>query len=110
MNKHWCVVSSPYVDSSKQSDSKFDTYLGNVDSNNLYGNALQYPVCTGYYRYLDLGEYSNINWLTVTTDGDIGYFVVCDLHYPPEIHRNPECKKPDNYKGTRKLVASCTDK
>ena len=38
------------------------------------------------FRYIDEREYSYINWYTVKLDGPIGYFVVCDLHYPEDIH------------------------
>ena len=81
VNKHWCMASNPYV-----GVQDGDVYLGNVDANNLYGNALRYPLPIGDFKYMNEAEYNSIDWMHVNTDGDFGYFVVCDLHYPSAIH------------------------
>ena len=86
VNKHWCVASNPYVGRSNSTNASDDVYLGNIDANNLYGNALRYPLPVGDFKYLDKAAYSTIDWLHIDTKGDVGYFVVCDLHYPPSIH------------------------
>ena len=39
VNKHYCKASNPYVNPGTE-HTKDDVYLGNVDANNLYGNAL----------------------------------------------------------------------
>ena len=42
--------------------SKHDVYLGDVDANNLYGNALRYPLPVGDFNYIDEEEYKDIDW------------------------------------------------
>ena len=39
-----------------------------------------------HHRYLDEAEIQSFDRKTVKLDGDIGYFVVCDLLYPEAIH------------------------
>jgi hypothetical protein len=86
VNKHYCEASNPYVNPNKPEHSKDDVYLGDIDSNNLYGNALRYPLPVKDFKYLVEKEYKAIDWYNVKLDGDTGYFVVCDLHYPANIH------------------------
>src|SRR5271156_1255278 len=85
VNKHYCKASNPYVNPGTQ-HSKEDVYLGDVDANNLYGNALRYPLPVADWEYVEEEEYKNIDWYNIPLDGDIGYFVTCDLKYPREIH------------------------
>ena len=66
--------------------SKEDVYLGDVDANNLYGNALRYSLPVADWEYVEEEEYKNIDWYNIPLNGDIGYFVTCDLKYPYEIH------------------------
>src|SRR5438552_5055320 len=75
VNKHFCKASNPYVNPGTE-HSKEDIYLGNVDANNLYGNALRYPLPVRNFRYIDNKEITFINWHTVKLDGPIVYFVV----------------------------------
>jgi hypothetical protein len=84
VNKHFCKASNPYVNPG-QKHAKQDVYLGNVDANNLYGHALCHPIPVSGHRYLDEAEFQAIDWKTVKSVGDIGYFVVCDLLYPETI-------------------------
>ena len=79
-------ASNPYVNPDKPEHSKDDVYLGDIDANNLYGNALRYPLPVKDFKYLEEEEYKDIDWYRVQLDGDTGYFVVCDLHYPADIH------------------------
>src|SRR3981189_2786313 len=85
-NKHYCVASNPYVNPDKPTHTKDDVYLGDIDANNLYGNALRYPLPVRDFKYLEEEEHKDIDWYRVQLDGDTGYFVVCDLHYPAAIH------------------------
>src|SRR5438477_2138183 len=85
VNKHLCKASNPYVNPG-QPHTKEDVYLGDVDANNLYGNALRYPLPVGDFHYIEEEEYQLINWQTVPLDNEYGYFVVCDLFYPANIH------------------------
>jgi len=88
VNKHWCKASNPYVNGGENTadNAKDHIFLGNIDANNLYGNALRYPLPVGDFKYLSEEQYADIDWLHAATDGDVGYFVVCDLHYPEAIH------------------------
>ena len=85
VNKHFCKANNPYVNPGKGHD-KDDVYLGDIDANNLYGNALRYPLPVGGWKYLEEDEFKNIDWYNVPLDGTIGYFVTCDLQNPKEIH------------------------
>ena len=85
VNKHHCVANNIYANPDFCGSKMDEVYLANVDENNLYGNALRYPLPTGNFEYLSPDEYSKIDFKHVVTDGDIGYFVVCDLSYPPEV-------------------------
>src|SRR5271156_4773061 len=62
-----------------------DVYLGDIDANNLYGNALRYHFPVKDFKYLEEAEYKDTDWHTIPLDGPTGYFVVCDLHYPQKI-------------------------
>ena len=88
VNKHFCQASNPYVTPiiNNTQHSKQDVYLGDVDANNLYGNALRYPLPVGDFKYIDKDEYKGIDWRNVSLNDNVGYFVVCDLHYPNSIH------------------------
>jgi hypothetical protein len=85
VNKHFCEATNPYVTPGTDHDED-DVYLGDIDANNLYGNALRYPLPIGGWKYLDEDDYKIIDWYNVPLDGSIGYFVICDLHYPVELH------------------------
>ena len=85
VNKHLCKANNPYVNPCQQ-HSKKDVYLGDVDANNLYGNALRYPLPVGDFKYMEEADFQLIDWYSVRVDGDVGYFVVCDLLYPQDIH------------------------
>ena len=61
--------------------------MENVDANNLYGNALRYPLPIADFVYIDETEYNTIDWHHIDTQGNTGYFLVCDLCYPPDIHQ-----------------------
>ena len=85
VNKHFCEANNPYVNPLQTFHTKEDVYLANIDANNLYGNALRYPLPVGEFMYIDEVEYAHIDWMTIPTDGNIGYFLVCDLYYPHSI-------------------------
>ena len=85
-NKHWCEAYNPYVNPGTEHDPR-DVYLGNIDANNLYGNALRRKFAYADYKYLSPEEITAIDWQTIDTEGDHGYFVVCDLHCPPDVQK-----------------------
>ena len=61
-------------------------YIINLDTNNLYGKALSYPIRQSGFIWLTEEQWSTINWLAQREDQYTGYFVECDLEYPPELH------------------------
>jgi hypothetical protein len=80
--------------------SSFIIYL---DANNLYGHAMVQKLPYGDFKWFDYFKwYEQINKINNTqskltnplhklinnldADGDDGYFVECDLHYPKELH------------------------
>ena len=63
--------------------SRFLLYL---DANNLYGWAMSQIMPHGNFKWMSEDEFKNIDWLHQTDEQTTGYFVECDLVYPPEIH------------------------
>jgi hypothetical protein len=63
----------------KDYDSEKDTtYIMYLDANNLYGHSMGQNLPVGNFEWVHLDE----NQISNYCDGDIGYFVKCDLHYP----------------------------
>src|SRR5271156_6846898 len=85
VNKHFCQARIRYVYPGLI-HSKEDVYLGDIDANNLYGNALRYHLPIGGWKFIEEDEYKNIDWYNIPLDGDVGYFVSCDLQYLIQIH------------------------
>ena len=61
-------------------------YIINLDANNLYGKAMSYPMPQSGVTWLTEEQWSTISWLAQREDQYTGYFVECDLEYPPELH------------------------
>jgi len=61
-----------------------ESYISYWDANNLYGNALMQLLPTSNFEWVE--EFDTIDWLTIETDGDVGYCLRVDLIYPPSIH------------------------
>ena len=139
VNRHETTAANNYIpDGVTQNEQQ--TYLAYWDANNLYGNALMQKLPCRGFRWLSEWEWDAINWLTVDTEGDIGYCLKVDLEYPTEIHARtndyplaPEnatitwemytpfmrdmwtrrCELRDQipkYLPERKLLLTCTDK
>ena len=62
------------------------SYIIYLDANNLYGWAMSMPMPNGGFTWLLEVDYKNIDWLAQTEEQDMGYFIECDLDYPPELH------------------------
>ena len=90
VNKHHCVAQNKYANPSCTVPASEEVYLANIDENNLYGNALRYPLPTGNFEYLSTDEIDQLDFKNIPTDGDVGYFVVCDLHYPSHLHNTTQ--------------------
>jgi len=66
--------------------SKPTSYLMYVDANNLYGLSMSRPLAVGNFRWLSEGEIEHFDVFTVPDNGDTGYVIECDLHYPDNLH------------------------
>ena len=65
--------------------NKFLTY---IDANNLYGFAMSQSLPVGDFKFLTDGELDDFlqRLNDIADDGEIGYVVECDLHYPHDLH------------------------
>ena len=66
--------------------SKPTSYPMYADENNLYGLSMSRPLAVGNFLWLSEGEIEHFDVFTVPDDGDIGYVIECDLHYPDNLH------------------------
>jgi hypothetical protein len=83
-------------------ENSFIVYL---DVNNLYGYALSDYLPQKNFQWVDSLVYEKINWVKLSNDSEIGYFIECDLEYPSYLHEShndfplaAEKLKPDKYK------------
>ena len=58
-----------------------------IDANNLYGWSQVQKLPTGGFRWLTREETQMFD-VFQDIDGEIGYFVECDLHYPSHLHES----------------------
>ena len=56
-----------------------------LDANNLYGWAMSGILASGDFEWVDPATFK-YNWQNIAEDFPWGYFVECDLEYPPELH------------------------
>lgn len=63
-----------------------------IDANNLYGNAQTCKLPYDNYFWLSRKCYSKYDWSQIDTEGEFGYILEVDLHYPKKLH-----KKHDNF-------------
>jgi hypothetical protein len=59
-----------------------------IDANNLYGQAQTSKLPYNNYFWLSRKNYKNYDWLEIDTEGDIGYILEVDLHYPKRLHKS----------------------
>ena len=62
------------------------TFISYWDENNLYGNALRQLLPTSDFRWLTDHEIATFDWLNMDVEGEFGYTLKVDLHYPVNIH------------------------
>ena len=62
--------------------NKDRSYLMYLDANNHYGWAMSQPLPTGRFKWLKEDKWDEI----LKNKEGIGYFIECDLEYPPKIH------------------------
>ena len=87
-----CMISGRYSKANNKymgalfDPSKPTIYIVNLDANNLYGKAMSYPMPQSGFTWLTEEQWQPIDWLAQTEEQSTGYFVECDLEYPPELH------------------------
>jgi len=63
-----------------------------IDANNLYGNAQTSMLPYNNYFWLSRKCFETYDWSNINTEGEVGYILEVDLHYPKKLH-----KKHDNF-------------
>ena len=63
-----------------------------IDANNLYGHAQTMSLPYNHFQWLEKKEIKKIDWENIDTEGNVGYILEVDLHYPKKLH-----KKHDNF-------------
>jgi hypothetical protein len=83
-----------------------ESYIFEVDFNNLYGYAQLQALPASDFRYLSKTEVENFDIFGVHP-ANKGYSILCDLKYPPEIHEKtqqfPFC--PETSKVTQAMLS-----
>ena len=62
------------------------SWIKGLDANNLYGLAMSQYLPYGGFKFLEEEEFKDINWQAQRDEQHIGYAIVADLVYPPELH------------------------
>ncbi|XP_072376726.1 uncharacterized protein [Diabrotica undecimpunctata] len=96
--------------------TKPETYIMYLDATNLYGAAMSQPLPWGNFRWLNEQEIDQFNVFNIDDDGEKGYVLEVDLHYPPNMHDQhndlpfcPESIVPPKSK-YKKLIPNLYDK
>lgn len=58
-----------------------------IDANNLYGLAQMANLPYSNFRWLTNSECENFSLDNLNVEGEFGYMVECDLHYPKHLHK-----------------------
>src|SRR5438132_3576059 len=62
------------------------SYIQYYDANNLYGWAMSQPLPTGDFKFMEIEDFYNIDWMLIPDDAKTGFMLEVFLHYPPELH------------------------
>jgi len=62
------------------------SHLLYLDCNSLYSTCQTYSLPVGGFRFLTESETVDFDVTAVPVVSETGYFVECDLHYPPHLH------------------------
>ena len=61
-----------------------------LDANNLYGWAMSQSLPTHGFRFLSEEEISALVLQNLSDDGEVGYILEVDLHYPTHLHNQQD--------------------
>jgi hypothetical protein len=59
-----------------------------IDANNLYGHAQTSYLPYNNFFWLSRKCYKNYDWSNIDTEGEFGYLLEVDLHYPRSLHKS----------------------
>jgi len=59
-----------------------------IDANNLYGQAQTSYLPYNNYFWLSRKSYEKYDWTQIDTEGEFGYILEVDLHYPKRLHKS----------------------
>ena len=79
-------ANNPLLQPSQWDESKPESYLVYLDSNNLYGWALMQPLPHSGFKWLSQDELNRLDVTEIPDDSEIGYIVQVDLVYPEILH------------------------
>ena len=82
--KRYSKANNPHV--SGYDSSRPTVYILDLDSNNLYGKAMQDYLPYGGFRWMNKDELMLENIMNIPAEGQEGCFVECTLDYPVALH------------------------
>ena len=84
ISKRYARANNKYLNSyNPDIDSSFIIYL---DANNLYGYAMSQPMPYTEFNWLERKDIEKLDFCKIDSDGDFGYILEVDLHYPDSLH------------------------
>jgi hypothetical protein len=91
--------------------NKKDEHIICMDMNNLYGKAMMYPMPLGDYERIECSDFSKKYLLNYDyKNSQYGYFILCDIECPENIHDLVRSYPLFPEKIDGKLEASCYNK
>jgi len=85
VNKHLLQAQNLAITPTLSTHPSTHTYISYWDANNLYGNALRQLLPCAEFVWLTRQEAQSIDWAAIDTEGQYGYCLRVDLHYPPAV-------------------------
>lgn len=84
ISKRHAVTNNKYMEN--YDSSKVSSFISYLDANNLYGWAMSQYLPTDGFRWLSNWEINKLDIMTVPDDSPVGYTLMVDIVYPPELH------------------------
>ena len=88
-----CMISQRYSKANNKymgqlyDPTRPSVFIPYLDANNLYGWAMSQPLPSHSFAWLTEAEWKGIDWKQQTTEQMTGFFIECDLEYPPILHK-----------------------
>jgi hypothetical protein len=62
------------------------SHIVQMEASQMYGNTMKKPLPIEDYYKMTSGEDSEFDPLEINEEGAFGYFITCDITFPPEVH------------------------